>query len=220
MVLLLLLTTVLIFLAVDYVLRREGREIKDVGKGKKSPIFISPERALLPVGNGRERLYHLSHSWLQPTENDFVYVGFDDFISYLFSTKITLGDLPLIGSHLPQGAKAWEVGLKQHKVSQLSPVSGKVVDINPACKMNLPLESKDVGKSWILKVKPDNLDREMHNLMNSEQVTIMNSALTDELLFNAQEGKYLNDGGAIDASFIEKMSTYEWQDFIRKFFPY
>jgi len=220
MVMIMLLATVLIFLAVDYVLRREGNEIKDVGKEKRSPIFISPERSLLPVGNGAERLYHLSHSWVQPTENDFVYVGYDDFISNLFSTKIRLADLPLIGSHLPQGAKAWEVGLKQHKVSQLSPISGKVVDINPACKMNLPLDSRDVAKSWILKVKPENLDRETHNLMNSDQVTIMNSALTDELLFNAQEGHYLNDGGAIDPSFIEKMSIHEWQDFIRKFFPY
>ena len=220
MVLILLLATVLIFLAVDYVLRREGNEIKEAGKEKKSPIFISPERALLPVGEGKERLYHLSHSWLQPTENDYVYIGFDDFVSYLFSTNVTLADLPLIGTHLPQGAKAWEVGLKNHKVSQLSPVSGKVVDINPACKMNLPLASKDVSKSWILKVKPDSLDRERHNLMNHDQVAIMNSALTDELLFNAQEGHYLNDGGAIDPGFIEKMSTFEWQDFIRKFFPY
>ena len=220
MVLILLLTTVVIFLAVDYVLRREGREIKEVGKEKKSPIFISPERSLLPVGDGKGRLYHLSHSWLQPTDQDYVYIGYDDFISYLFSTNITLADLPLIGSHLPQGAKAWDVGLKNHKVSQLSPVSGKVVDINPACKMNLPLPSKKVAKSWILKVKPDNLEHEIHNLMNNDQVMIMNTALTDDLLFNAQEGHYLNDGGVIDSTFIEKMPDYEWQDFKRKFFPY
>jgi glycine cleavage system H lipoate-binding protein len=201
-------------------LRKEGRDIKDIGKEKKSPIFLSPEKALSPIANGNKRLYHLSHSWMQPTDEDFVYVGFDTFISTLFSTDISLKDLPLIGTHVPQGTKIWDVGFSNHRISQLSPVSGKVVDVNPGCKLNVPIPSDQTEKSWVLKMKADNLKTETKNLMKHAQVEIMNSALIDDLYLSAQEGHYLNDGGKIDPEFIDNMPEEQWNHLVEMFFPY
>jgi glycine cleavage system H lipoate-binding protein len=203
-----------------YVLRKEGREIGYIGKEKKSPIFLSPEKALRPIVNGKNRLYHLSHSWMKPTDEGYVYVGFDKFISTLFSSKLSLKDLPIVGTHVPQGAKIWDVGLTNHYVSQLSPVSGTVVDINPGCKLNVPIPSEQAEKSWVLKLKPKNLEMESKNLMKQPQVDIMNAALTDDLLMSAQEGKYLNDGGKVDPGFIEKMPGEQWGRLVEIFFPY
>lgn len=220
MVFVLVALTVAVFLAVDFVLRREDRTIKEIGKEKRSPIFLSPEKSLTPVINGKKRFYHLSHSWVQPTDEEYVYIGFDDFISDLFTSEVRMSDLPLVGAHIPQGTKIWDVGLTKHKVSQLSPVSGKVIDINPACRMNLPLSSEDVKKSWILKLKADDLEIDSHNLMKEPQAKIMNMALYDELLLHAQEGHYLNDGGKIDSTYIENMSETDWQNLTSRFFPY
>jgi glycine cleavage system H lipoate-binding protein len=220
MVFVLVLLTIGIFLAVDYVLRKEGREIKDIGKEKKSPIFLSPEKSLRPIENGKKRLYHLSHSWMQPTDEDFVYVGFDNFISTLFSSEVSMDDLPLVGTHIPQGAKIWDVGLKYHRISQLSPVSGKVVDINPGCKLNIPIPTDQTEKSWVLKLKADNREMETKNLMKQSQVAIMNTALIDDLYLSAQEGKYLNDGGKIDPDFIDNMPEEQWTQLVELFFPY
>jgi glycine cleavage system H lipoate-binding protein len=220
MVFIFVLLTIGIFLTVDYVLRREGREIKKIGKEKKSPIFLSPEKALRPIENGKNRLYHLSHSWMQPTDEEYVYVGFDNFISTLFSSEVSINEFPLIGAHVPQGAKIWDVGLKNHRVSQLSPISGKVVDINPACKLNLPIPTDQTEKSWILKIKADNFDMEKKNLMKSPQAAILNTALIDDLYLSAQEGKYLNDGGKIDPAYIENMPGDNWNALIELFFPY
>jgi glycine cleavage system H lipoate-binding protein len=220
MVFALVLLTIGIFLAVDYVLRKEGRDIKKIGNEKKSPIFLSPEKALRPIGDRRKRMYHLSHSWIQPTDEGYVYVGFDNFISTLFSTEISLKDLPHVGSHVPQGAKIWDVGLKNHRISQLSPISGEVVDINPGCKLSVPIPADQTEKSWVLKLKAENMEMETKNLMNQSQVAIMNAALIDDLYLTAQEGKYLNDGGKIDPDFIDNMSDERWNQLVELFFPY
>jgi glycine cleavage system H lipoate-binding protein len=220
MVVILVLLTIGIFLAVDYMLRKEAREIREIGKEKRSPIFLSPEKSLRPIGNGKNRLYHLSHSWVKSTDEGYVYVGFDNFISTLFSSKISLKDLPLVGSHVPQGAKIWDVGLMSRYVSQLSPISGTVVDINPGCNLDIPVPSDQTEKSWVLKLKPENLEMESKNLMKQSQVEIMNTALIDDLYLSAQEGNYLNDGGKIDPEFIDNMPEEQWNHLVELFFPY
>jgi len=220
MVFVFVLLTIGIFLTVDYVLRREDREIKEIGREKKSPIFLSPEKALRPIENGKKRSYHLSHSWMQPTDEGFVYVGFDNFISTLFSSEVSMDNLPLVGTHVPQGVKIWDVGLKNHRISQLSPISGKVVDINPGCKLNVPIPTDQTEKSWVLKIKADNLDIDTKNLMKHPQAAILNTALIDDLFLSAQEGKYLNDGGMIDPDYVENMSDEQWNQLVDLFFPY
>jgi glycine cleavage system H lipoate-binding protein len=203
------------------VLRKEGKDLKEIGKEKKSPIFLSPEKALRPITNGKKRLYHLSHTWMQPTDEEFVYVGFDNFISTLFSSEISIKDLPLVGTHIPQGAKIWDIGLTNHRIPQLSPISGKVVDVNPGCKLNVPIPSDQTEKSWILKLQADNhLEMEKKNLMKQPQMEIMNTALIDDLYLTAQEGKYLNDGGKIEADFIDNMPEDKWNQLVEVFFPY
>ncbi len=220
MVFLLLFLTVAVFLAVDFVLRKEDREIKKIGQNKNSPIFLSPEKSLTAIAATENRLYHQSHSWLEPLPDGTMYIGYDDFISTLFSENVNMEDLPVIGAHVPQGTKLWDVGLEKHKVMQLSPVSGKVVDINPACKMNVPIPSKQVERSWVIKLKADNLAIEENNLMQNSQAVILNNALRDELLMTAQEGHYLNDGGDIDPVFIKNMKDEDWSGLIKKFFPH
>ena len=219
MVVLLVALTVVIFLAVDFILRREEKEILEISEKIKSPLFLSPEKSLTIVSENDGRLYHQSHSWAQQSDDGRVYVGFDNFITTLFSENVKLEDLPLVGSHIPQGTKIWDVGIDDHKIAQLSPVAGKVVEVNPACKLNIPIPSEQVEKSWILKIIADNLENDENNLMQSSQAVILNNALCDELLMSAQQGKFLNDGGKIDPGFIAQMSDDDWERIVKQFFP-
>jgi glycine cleavage system H lipoate-binding protein len=220
MVFTLVLLTVLVFLAIDLLMRREERALKDIEKSDKSPIFLSPDKALIPVGNEMNRLYHLSHTWVVPSDQGYLYVGYDDFISCLFTDQVKVQQLPLVGSHITQGTKIWDVQLGEHSLSQLAPLSGKIVGINPACKMNLPLPSRQVEKSWILKIEADNLGSEGNNLLSHTQAAMLNTKLRDDLYQHAQQGHYLNDGGQIDPEFIKRMSDREWDQILHKFFPY
>lgn len=220
MVFMLVLLTVLIFLGVDLILRREERMLKEVDKSEKSPIFLSPDKALLPIGDELHRLYHLSHTWILQSDQGYVYVGYDDFIANLFTDEVKVQALPLVGSHIVQGSKIWDIQLGEHSLSQLSPLSGKIVGINPACKMNLPLPAAQVEKSWILKIKADNLKSENNNLLPYSQAVMLNSRLRDELYAYAQQGHYLNDGGKIDSEYIKRLSDLDWDQLVQKFFPY
>ena len=220
MVIVFVALTILAFLAVDYVLRREERKEKDMEKSIKSPIFLSPEKALHRIGDENKRLFHLSHTWAMPSDDGYVYVGFDKFITHIYTSELQIENMPLIGSHVPQGAQIWDLYFGPRKITQLSPVSGKVIGINPACHINVPLQADKVEQSWILKIKPDNLKTESLQLMNYQQAKLINTALRDEFYLYAQRGSYLNDGGQFDARFLETMSNGDWVDLVQRFFPY
>jgi glycine cleavage system H lipoate-binding protein len=219
MVILLFLLSVIIFLVFDFILRREDRIIKESENVKRTPIFLSPDKALKPFGNETERLFHISHSWALSANDGFVYIGYDKFIPSLFSAEVKIDGLPTIGTHISQGNEAWKVKYNEREISQLAPISGKIVDVNSACKMDIPLSSDQLEKSWILKIRANQFDPESHNLMNYTQAKLLNTVLRDELALDAYNN-YLNDGGKLDPSFIEALSNKEWNRIINKYFPY
>jgi glycine cleavage system H lipoate-binding protein len=220
MVIALFLLTVIVFFAVDYFLRKEDRVLKKQEASKKSPIFVSPDKALFPLVDSAKRLYHLSHSWAQKTEEEYVYVGYDNFIPYVFSSKVKITDLPLIGSEVPQGTKIWSVQAGDRQVAQLAPIAGKVVEINPAFSLDMDLPSDQIEKSWILKMKSADYEHDTHNLMPNEQAMFINSALKEEFSQTIHHGDYLHDGGQIDPSVIKNMTDEEWRSFTQKYFPF
>lgn len=220
MVFLLFFLTVIIFLAVDLILRKEDKEIERSERVKKSPIFLSPEKALKYLGNEVNRLYHLSHSWALSSNGDYAYVGYDNFIPALFSSDVKIQDIPNIGTRILQGTNIWKVKFDEREVTQLAPISGEIVDINPACKMDIPLPAEQVEKSWILKMKAAPFKNETANLMNHEQANRLNMVLRDELYQDAQRGDFINDGGKIDPSYVINMTEAEWLGILHKFFPY
>jgi len=220
MVVALFILTLAVFFAVDFFLRREDRVMEKKDKAKKSPIFLSPDKALIPLINGKERLFHLSHSWVQKSDEEYVYVGYDNFIPFLFSSKIKINELPLIGSEVPQGTKIWEVESNGRRLEQLAPVAGEVVEINPAFSSDLALPSEQVEKSWIVKMKTSDIEHDSFNLMPNEQALRMNTILKDEIYQSTSQSDYVNDGGRLDSSFINNMDDDAWKEFIHKFFPH
>jgi len=215
----LFLLSIIIFIVFDLVLRREDRILKETENVKRTPIFLSPDKALKSVGNETERLFHISHSWALSANDGFVYVGYDKLIPSLFSSEVKIDGIPTIGTQISQGNEAWIVKHNNREISQLAPISGKIVDINPACKMDIPLSSEQLEKSWILKLRANQFEQESHNLMNYSQAKLINTVLRDELALDAYNN-YLNDGGKLDPSFIEALSDKDWKRIISKYFPY
>lgn len=220
MVVAIFLIALLFFIVGDLILRKEDRRIYRAENSRKTPIFMSPEKALLKISNETKRLYHLSHSWVLSAFENHFYVGFDKFIPTIFSSEIKIKVIPKIDSYIQQGAKIWDINFKGRKLTQLAPISGLVVDINPACRMDLGLPTDKVENSWIVKIKASNYSNESNNLMNHSQATYLNNGLRDKIVLDAQQINYLNDGGLIDPSYIMNMTDDEWNNFIEKFFPY
>jgi glycine cleavage system H lipoate-binding protein len=219
MVFLLVFLTIAAGILVNYLVHKENRQIRKKEASKKSPIFLSPDKALIPMLNGNKRHYHVSHSWISASDEGYYYVGYDRLIPTLFSEQIRIKDLPLIGTQLQQGSKLWDVEASGKKITQDSPISGEIIAINPACNMDIPLSSAQVEKSWVLKMKTTMNHNEMTNLMDDTQEQMYLNSLSEEIRHQAGNGIYMNDGGRLAPDFVKNMSDEEWKKFIKKFFP-
>ena len=109
MVVIFVIITFAAFILVDYLLRKEDKTIQETEKTKKSPIFLSPEKALLPLNNIEERLYHPSHTWALLNNTDDFYIGYDQFIPFLFSSDINIRGNYNVGAKIQQGEKIWDI---------------------------------------------------------------------------------------------------------------
>ncbi len=219
MVIALVLLSIIFFITLDLILRKEEKEDSRENTDQKSPIFLRPEKSLHPVAK-INRLFHPSHTWIEKAESDKVYVSFDSFISTLFSTTVKIENLPMQNTFIQQGSKLWDLKINGRLISQLAPVSGRVDAINPACKLGIPLPSKELEKSWIVKLSSGNYKNDSNNLLNESQTEIINSALKEELIMFASEDHMLNDGGEIDPLFLRSLDEEKWNMFVKKFFPY
>jgi glycine cleavage system H lipoate-binding protein len=219
MVFVLVFLTVVFFITMDFFVKKKEKMIEEHEKRPKSPIFMSPEKALKPLGYPERRLFHRSHSWALPKENGGYYIGYDKFIPFIFADDVNVDSIPAIGTQIHQGEKIWDVRLNNRKVTQLSPISGEITDINPAFGIGVPLPSDEIEASWIIKVKPSGNQIEINNLLSSDQANIVNTALRDVISRDFHGTDFLNDGGQINPSFITNMKDEDWENFSRKFFP-
>jgi len=220
MVFVLVATAVLLIIVAEFFLRKEEKTILASGKHKKINIFMSPEKSIRPVGKKADRWYHSSHTWALSTSGDSVLVGIDNFMPELFSKDVYFSHLPSPGMQLQQGDKTWNIGMAEKKVPQYAPISGEVVEINPAVAAGVALQTENVEKSWVLKIKPSDMASEKHNLVPHDQAMRINRMLGDELKWNAQQGHYLNDGGVLDPDFIAQMNIDTWRKLTGKFFQF
>ena len=92
------------------------------------------------------------HEWLR-VEGDTVTFGVTDFAQGQLG-DIVFVELPKIGASLAQGAPAAVVESVKAASDVYSPVTGDVVDINPAIVENPALVNQDpMGAGWFAKLK-------------------------------------------------------------------
>jgi glycine cleavage system H lipoate-binding protein len=220
MVVAIFIIMLILLIVVDIIVKKEDRSIKESEKSVKSPIFLSPDKALRELPNESDRRYHPSHSWILHSAGDLYYAGYDKFISGIFPSEIRVSVYPQIDDYVRQGEKIWSLHFNGHSITQLAPITGKIIDVNPAFKMELPLPAEKIAKSWIIKLKAFDVKNETNNLLNHEQASSVNNMLMDSIVMNAEKEHYLNDGGVIDPAYIKNIDDNEWKEFNHKFFPY
>ncbi len=109
--------------------------------------------------------YHRGHSWVVPENQDVARVGIDDFAQQLLGEPAKI-DLPQIGSRMEQGEKGWKLWIDSKSVDILSPVEGEVVAVNSeAVKTPALLNQDPYGSGWLVKVRIQNKNKNLRNLM-------------------------------------------------------
>jgi len=210
MVIGLLFLTVAVFLIIDYFLSREDLKVSEYEKKPGAAIFMRPEKSLVPVKVSSNRMFHPSHTWSQSGHEKEIIIGFDEIIPFIFSDQVELENLPVLNQTIHQGDVIWQIKASNKTLSQKSPVSGLVTEINPACSSAVPVPSSQLSNSWILKVKTDTEKRDGFNLLPLQYASGLLQIQKDRLTEMLHGQAIFNDGGRLDPALIRKLDDDTW----------
>jgi len=163
---------------------------------------------------------HPGHAWVEVIEPNLVAVGADQFTRSVFGSVERL-TLPNPGSMLQQGGKAWRLKRGNRELAQISPISGRVEEVNQDVMQNPQLLlQKDGGKNWMLKIRPLRLKSELHNLLHGNLLRQWNQAVKDRLVatLTAAEFPVLQEGGEIKPDLGNELTSEQWEKITAEFF--
>lgn len=163
--------------------------------------------------------FHQGHSWASPEQGDVVRVGVDDFAQKLLG-KPQLIELPALGTQLEQGADGWRFKIDSKSIGMLSPVNGRVVEINQEVLKSPELIcTEPYGKGWLMKVKASRVKADLKNLFSGKLASAWMEQTVDKLraTITGDLGVVLQDGGTTPTGFVRNLSSEKWEEIARDF---
>lgn len=95
-------------------------------------------------------------------------IGITDYAQNELGDIIYVDVTVSVGDEVKQGDVLGSIEAVKTVAEVYSPISGKIVEINPAVKDNAAILNQDpYGEGWILKIEPSNQE-ELDNLLDSE----------------------------------------------------
>jgi glycine cleavage system H protein len=211
MVAILFILTVIIFLTIDYFMRR--REVQ------QPQVATAPVRDTRPKALVSEPYFHPTHSWAKITD-DTVTIGVDEFAHKVLG-RVQRIDVPQVGSYIRQGQTAWRLFHGKRTLPQSSPVEGEVIEINQDL-INQPdkINQSPYDAGWVLKVKPVALRQNLKNLLHGETARRWLETLRSQFImrFSAEVGPVCQDGGELIDGAGDLLSESEWDEVLQEYF--
>jgi glycine cleavage system H protein len=166
-----------------------------------------------------EIYYHLGHAWAVHERKNLVKVGMDDFAQKLVG-KIKAVQVPSIGSTVNQGEKAWTLEVDSKKIDMLSPVDGKVVEINEKIVDSPENINKYPYVNWLMKVESPRFSVNKKQLLSGALAKKWMEEVKENLLskMNYNLGLVYQDGGVIIDGMAKNLDRDKWDDIARDFF--
>ncbi len=175
---------------------------------------------------GDDRYFHPKHTWIQPEASDRIYVGIDSIVATVLGS-IDAISLPLPGQRIRRGENCCQVIQGSRAFSILSPISGRIVEINEDLE-NFPdkviLDS--LGKGWLFCVEPDDLEEDLQYCRGGDSVfpwymkelQWLDSVLADNLQRRQKQlGQTMYDGGELSRNLRDLLSPDEYRQLVLSF---
>jgi len=171
----------------------------------------APELTGLSPASSSNVFTHPSHTFARVVNDGRVEVGLDDFARKAFGSY-KLEQLPELGAELEQGEVAWKTVVGGRKVTQRMPVHGRITAINN--------EEPSSERSWILRVKPSNLQDDLANLIRSASSALWLRRARSRFVQRYSGGLVaaMHDGGEFVDGFAAHLDETSWREFCREFF--
>ena len=123
-----------------------------------------PEEYIVP-----ENLYYTKeHEWLK-VQGDAAIMGITDYAQKSLH-EIVFVDLPEVGRKVKQMESIGTVESVKAVSEIYTPISGEIIEVNTELSEKPELVNQDpYGKGWIAKIQPENLEKELKNLMTPQE---------------------------------------------------
>jgi len=164
--------------------------------------------------------FHQGHSWAAPEDGGLVRVGMDDFAQKLVG-KIDAIKFPQVGSQVTQGEKAWSLLVGSKTIDMLSPVDGKILEINEGLLNSPESINKDpYGQSWLMKVQAPKISANLKNLLSGGLARKWMEEVRENLLarMNYNLGAVSQDGGVPVDGIARNLDQEKWDEIVKEFF--
>ncbi|MFQ6091746.1 MAG: glycine cleavage system protein H [bacterium] len=118
----------------------------------------------------RNLFYHRGHTWADVDDPDHIRMGIDDFAGrFILGTKMVV--LPTRGNKIDQGQVCCWIVEEEGPLPIVAPLTGAVVTVNPQLSEDPGLVNRSpYGKGWLMKIKPENLRRDLKYLYSEDAV--------------------------------------------------
>ena len=110
--------------------------------------------------------YTKDHEWAD-IDGELIKIGITDFAQQQMG-DIVFVELPEIDSHIDQGASFGVIESIKSVSDLYLPIKGQIIEINQKLEEGPELLNSDPYESWIIKLKPDQIE-DLDNLLNAEK---------------------------------------------------
>ncbi len=199
-----------------------NRQVKITERIQKAWGILSASILKIPQGI----FYSKNHTWAYLEKSGTAKVGLDDLLLRI-TGEVSVRNMKNQGDKITKGDLLAEIDQNGRTLTISSPISGIVVNSNPALELNKELLNQDpYGKGWIYDIKPSDWVAEMPSCYLAEDATdwlkVELSRYKDFIATNAQ--KYspetmtvLQDGGELSENSLSVMPDELWKDFQKEF---
>ncbi len=114
-----------------------------------------------------DRFYTSEGVWAKE-ENGQVRIGLTDFVQQR-SGDVAFADVKAVGTALQAGDEVANIETIKVTISYTSPVSGKIVEVNPAMNDSPEAINQDpYGAGWLAIIEPSDWEREKSQLLDPQ----------------------------------------------------
>lgn len=225
MVVILVFLTFVVAISIEILRHRRAPKIEEYPVLVRTNQSVSPIEVAFPSRKNYLQFpdnvyYHNGHAWAKLEEKGVVRLGLDDLTQKVMGNIESI-EVPPVGGKLSQGKVAWKISHGKRKIAQLSPLGGKIIEVNEKLKRNPSIINKSpYEEGWILKIKPENLGEELPELMDSFQMKIHFDQVKAKLRssFDHALGTVYGDGEEIITNASEKLDEKWWKILVTQLF--
>jgi glycine cleavage system H protein len=181
-----------------------------------------PEKKVKPTFfMNTERYYHPGHTWVElKGEDQSAEIGPDSFTQKIMGPVEEI-ELPHTGQIIHQGNPLWTFIRGKRRLTQVSPITGKVMEVNAEVANNKTSATQPAdGTTWMIKIHPLEVRQNLNNLMQgalARRWQDMTKTLFTQNFFS-QLGPVYQDGGELADDVNQKITDEQWNKIQSEFF--